>query len=369
MATNQISESCIMKCGYTIKKPNATRKSFAVHKKIYQLNAKPLQPIVKDNRLISINLNYRNNVLTFEQAHIQVKELITKFKKEQSAKDTTITKSEISGYNLKVYNSYMKSYYHGKPIVRKHNVTNEFNFALLAIEPLSIISDSKNDLQDMVDKAFNSKQSKRYVGRINQLLKFAGRDFTLFYKKAVFETVRYTSFADLKKVLAYVQDDDLKNLYYTLYCTGVRLGEAFVIQTRDIKKHNTIYIQNQMTEKKEIRILKNRKPHTTLILTEGLKYVKAWAALPRERKEELRSRCQQPLLHAVRKVYPADRDKQVSCHDLRHSYVIHLLDKGVPLDKCAKLIGDSIKTTEQYYAGFIATDNEIAFVTNILKKA
>lgn len=358
-----------MKCGFTIKKPNATRRSFAVHKKIYQENVKPLQPIVRDNRLDSINQNYKSGVLTFEQAHIQIKDLIAKLKKELTAKDNSITKNEISSYNLKVYTSFMKSYYHGKPIVRKHTVKNEFNFALLAIEPLSIISDSKNDLQDKVEKVFNSKQSKRYVGRINQLLKFAGRDFTLFYKKQVFESIRYTTLSDLKRVLAFVQDPDLKNLYYTLYCTGVRLGEAFVIGTRDIKKHNTIYIQNQMTEKKEIRVLKNRKPHNTLILDEGLSYVKKWAALPIERKEELRTRCQQPLLNAVRKCFPADKDKQVSCHDLRHSYVIHLLDKGVPLDKCAKLIGDSIKTTEQYYAGFIATDNEIQFVSKILKKA
>lgn len=356
-----------MRCGFTIKKPNGTRRTFSVHKKIYQLNAKPLQPILKDNRIDSINQNYKSGVLTFEQAHIQIKELIAQFKKELGAKDSAITKSQISSYNLNVYNGIIQHHYYGRPILRIHTVHNEFNFALLAIEPLSLISSSKNELQDKVDKAFNAKQSKRYVGRINQLLKFAGRNFTLFHKKPVIEPVRYTNFDDLKKLMTLIQDKDLVNLYYTLYSTGVRLGEAFVISSRDIKANNTIYIQNQMTEKKEIREIKNKKFHHTLILNEGLKYVKQWAALTRERKAELRTRCQHPLLKAVRSAYPGDVEKQVSCHDLRHSFVIHLLDRGVPLDKCAKLIGDSIKTVEQYYAGFIATDNEINFVTRILK--
>jgi hypothetical protein len=36
-----------------------------------------------------------------------------------------------------------------------------------------------------------------------------------------------------------------------------------------------------------------------------------------------------------------------------------MIDLGVSLDKVAKLIGDSIKTTEEYYTGFVVSDNEV----------
>ena len=88
-----------------------------------------------------------------------------------------------------------------------------------------------------------------------------------------------------------------------------------------------------------------------------------WAAI--ENKEEWRKCCQHPLINAARAVFK-DPKKQISPHSLRHSYCIHLIDRGVSLDKVAKLIGDSIKTTEEYYTGFIVSDNEVDIVKKVI---
>lgn len=44
--------------------------------------------------------------------------------------------------------------------------------------------------------------------------------------------------------------------------------------------------------------------------------------------------------------------KHLTCHMLRHSFATHLAMKGVALAEIAALLGDSIKVTEDHYAGF-----------------
>ena len=41
-------------------------------------------------------------------------------------------------------------------------------------------------------------------------------------------------------------------------------------------------------------------------------------------------------------------------------------NRNVSLDKVAKLIGDSIKTTEKYHTGFIVSDNEVDIVKKVI---
>lgn len=355
-----------MKCGYSIKKPGKDRRTFAVHWKIYDGGAKPKQPLVKDERIDAINSNFRSGILSYDEALLQLRSAVEQIRAELSAGDEVVKASQISEKNLKLYHAFMKDHYRGREIKRPHTIRNEFNFALLAIEPLSIISSSKAHLQDRVDEVFNDKQSRRYVGRINQLLVFANRDFKLHAKKRKHAKVRYVTLEELNTILAFVQDYDLKNLYTTLFCTGVRFGEAFTLKERDIKPNGTIYIQEQMTEKLEIREIKNSKPHHTIVLPEGMKAVKAWSALPHSKKESLRTRGQHPLTNAAKKAFQ-DKGRWISPHDLRHSYAIHMLGLGVPLDKVAKLIGDSLKTTEEYYAAFTMSENEVEFVQKIIK--
>lgn len=348
-----------MKCGFSIKKPNQTRRTFSVHKKIRLPDRTTQQPLVKDERLDAINASFKSGILNEDEALTQIKAVLDKIRAEESKGQALVTQAVISEKNLAAYKAFMKEHYTGKDLVRPQTVRNEFNFALLGIEPLSVVSSTRLELQKKCDSAFDPSQHRRYVGRINQLLKYCGRDFVLHTKKKRFSPIRYTDFPGLLTTLNRVQNPQLKLLYITLYATGVRLGEAFTIYSRDIKPNDSIYIQSQMDEKLEVREIKNRKPHHTVILPEGKAAVKAWAAISKAEKESLRTRCQHPLIIAS--------DYTLSPHDLRHSFAIHLLGLGVALDKVAKLIGDSIKTTEEYYAGFTMSSSEVDIVRAVLK--
>ncbi len=355
-----------MNLGFTIKKPTHGRRTFAVHRKIYRKNQKPLQPQIKDERLASINKNFKAQLLTEEQALIQVKKFIEDLKSELGlSKKRANIRNEILKANLRTFQKLWEDNYIGRDIVAPETCEREFLVALKAIDPLPLASATKVTLQKRVDEKFNEKQHKRYTGRINALLKFLGRPFILHRKRRPHQKVKHISYQELEKILKHIKAPELKALYITLFGTGMRLGEAFIINDRSLRKNGTIYVEHQLTKDLKVTGLKNGKPHSTLLLDICKQGYEDWAAV--EDKEKWRKCCQHPLINAARKVFK-DSERQISPHSLRHSYCIHLLGLGVPLDRVAKLIGDSIKTTEEYYTGFVITEDEVSFVKKIINQ-
>lgn len=326
---------------------------------------KPKQPIVKDESLDTINLNFKTGLITSDEALFLIKtQIIPRLKKEAGFQDKILIESLISEKNWNVFKQFWNKEYEGKSLISHYTAKQEFYVALKALEPLSLISSSRKEIQKKLDYEFNEVRHKRYSSRINALLRFLGRDFIINPKRRSTQEVRYVTWSEFQTVLSKVKDENLKNLYIVLYCTGLRLGEAFTINQRDLKTNGTIYITKQLDRLYKPRETKNRKNHRTLILKEGIEAFDKWSGL--ENKEKYRNIASHPLINASRKCFK-DKARQISPHDLRHSYVIHMLGLGVPLDRIAKFIGDTIQTTEKFYAGFVTSDNEIEFVKNIIK--
>lgn len=353
-----------MNYGFTVKKPTHGRRTFAIHKKIYQKTGKPLQPQVKDERLNSINSNFLAGLLSEEQALIQVKLLLENLRKEAGLSQVKANiRDQILKANYKTFEKLWEREYIGRDIVSPETAEREFLVAMKGIDPLPLASASKLDLQKKVDAIWDNRQHKRYVSRVNSLLKFLGRPFILHRKRRLHQEVKFVTFEELQKILNHVEAPELKALYLTLFGTGMRLGEAFMVDSRTLKRNGSLYVSQQMDKNLKIRGLKNSKPHHTVLLDICKQGFEDWANV--ENKEEWRKCCQHPLINAARKAFK-DSKRQISPHSLRHSYCIHLLGKGVPLDRVAKLIGDSIKTTEEYYAGYDMTTDEVSVVKRII---
>lgn len=357
-----------MRCGFSIKKPGKGRKSFSVHKKMHLPNGKVEQPLVKDEAIDTINLNYQRKIMTLEEAFLQIKTLIIpRLKKESGVKDKVLLESLISQKNWKVFKEYWAQVYELKQMASKASKDSaryHFLVALTALEPLSLLSSTAKEMQLHLNDKFDANVHKRYVGRLNTLLRFLGRGFIIHAKRRPKTSVRHVTWKEFQQILASVQDETLKSLYITLFSTGCRMGEVFVLKPRDLKANGTIYIHKQLRRDMEISDIKNSTPHHTIILEEGQEAFLKWAEF--DDKESYRKKSEHPLMIAAKKTFK-DKDRHISPHDLRHSYAIHMLGLGVPLDRVAKLLGDTVRTVEEHYAGFVMQDAEVDFVKRIIK--
>lgn len=353
--------------GFTVNPPNKTRRTFAITpyhrdtegKKIYGKQ-------LKNEALLSLNDNLKNGLIGLEQARLEIKNIILpSLKAHTGIVEKTNFNRLVGKQNLRAINKYWGDSYVGKDLVYPEKARAEIIKAISYIEPLSLITSSKKELQSKLDAVLKGSRHKRYGCRINQLLTFLGRGFILHLKRPEPASVHYLTWSELQTVLPHITNPVIQDIATVLFCTGVRLGEAFALNARDLKPDNSIYIYRQLDSELRTREIKNRKPHKTILLKEGREAFLRWVAVPD--KESYRHRVQHPIILAARKAFK-DKARQISPHDLRHSYVVHLLGLGVPLDKVAKLIGDTIKTTEQYYAGFVVSSNEIDFINQIIDK-
>lgn len=80
--------------------------------------------------------------------------------------------------------------------------------AVEAIGHLSLFSATKAELQDELKKRLSPRPNthRRVVSRLNQLLKFVGRDFQLVKMREVFNEVKYLSEKDLGMFLSHIEE-------------------------------------------------------------------------------------------------------------------------------------------------------------------
>ena len=72
------------------------------------------------------------------------------------------------------------------------------------------------------------------------------------------------------------------------------------------------------------------------------------------------------FLNVSRKIWGKSTARDISPHDLRRSFAIHLLsEKGFTITDVAFLLGDNESVVQDYYAGYSLTEN---MIINLKKK-
>jgi len=357
---------------YTILNPSNHRKTFNVEKRVFDLNTwKAISTKrIHHPTLESINLQYTSNKIDFTTARKNLDNLILTLYKSDKAISAVVHSTD----NLKTLELYLESRY---PIVRRRKLSDfnsaryECQRAIESLGNLSLLSATEKQIQDQVDSYCDgdSNRQRRIINKLKSILAFVrpNEHFELIKDQEEFRVVKHLTETEFNKVLPHLPKYH-QILASVCFHTGARVGETFAFSISDLReKRNTVLINKQITkedhEAQKVKSrTKNKKIRETFIFPEGISAFKKWVEIKESFTKSERLRLSEVMKAACIKVYPRNKDKHLVWHDLRHSYAIRLLDKGLTIDTVSKLIGDSSKVAEKHYTGFIVSEPSMDLV-------
>ncbi len=339
---------------FILKTPNIKekRQSFSILKQTIKPNGKKESKILKISVLDAINKRYKYSK-DFNTCLMQAKEVRKDLYDEQQKKEVQIVWHQD---NIKILDDYWKDEYEDRDIIDSNSAYNRLHRAITAVGNKSLVSTDKKTLQEQINKNNNGNKQREIISAINQLLKYLDRDFKLNKNRSTKHKIVYVTFDDFKENIDKIKDRRIKALHWIAITTGMRIGEIFAIRKENYHK-NIINILGQIDRKQNQRETKNRRNRKAYILKEGRKWTKYWCELPEKDKLELRNRKISDITNFI---------FGVKFHDLRHSYAIKLISKGVSLSLVAQSLGNNITVCQEYYAGFTLSDEGIETVAKIV---
>ena len=314
-----------------------------------------------------MNKQFHDSLLDFETAFAKVKVIREQLYKER---DIEKRKSVFNQVNLKILESYWESEYSHRSLVDEKSMYHDLKRAIECAGSLSLTVCTLTELQKEINRRFigSPNKQRRVVTRLNQILKFLGRDFQLRKVKEEWNDVKYLTPEEMAEVTRNLKDENFATLCWLGLLTGLRIGEIFSLRPERVQQ-TYLRVVKQVDTTNKLRQLKNRKPKKTYLLQGSHEYLSKWFDLEQTTKDRLRTINHARILKAACvKAFPAMSQKHCVFHDLRHSYAIHLLGKGVPIAQVAQSLGNSISVCEKYYTGFILTDHGIELIDKLLKE-
>jgi integrase len=315
--------------------------------------------------LDSINNSLKSGQIDPATALKNVRDLVDQLYKKDGAKVFTVTHSE---ENQRLLERFMDAQYAHRDLVDPMTARYEFERAIAALGPLSLVSASREQLQKQINTNLKGNKQRRVVGKLNQLLAWLGRDFSLARNKESIEDIKYLSESEFQKILEYLPNNYIRTLHEVCFYGGFRIGEAFALEPAFLnKKVSSIKVLKQIDKEGVKRQTKNRRQRDAYIFPQGLEAIERWFSERHNISLKERTQMSKRTKHACKAAFPKDPSKWLKFHDLRHSYAIALLSKGVSIALVAQSIGDSIRVAEKHYVGFILSSESIQMIDRIVK--
>lgn len=363
------------KVQYYLKCPSekTRQKKFTIVKRIIREDGTKEHSVVEDSRLDTINklwlTNQRKKEASRRECNLLIRDL---YKREFQRRGKLITSAD----NNKILELYLdKKYPKGKRRDMDFNaVRNETARCLRILGHESLTTITQEKLQACVDNLEADKQ-KRYVSRLRSILKTMGiTGIELYFSRSKRKRVSYITVEDLETLCSKIKHDSIGGLsgielcffYRTLFATGMRIGEALAVEPEDfVKGKYYIKVNKQLKQDKKIADTKNKKARKAVVISGYIDDVEAWVKFDKSKVN--RFEVAKYLSRKTKELF-TDKNKHISCHGLRHSYAIHLLRVvETTISNVATFLGDSIKTTEDYYIDFMVDDQTIENVVSKMK--
>lgn len=317
---------------------------------------------IQDLRIDAINKLYLSEEITEKTARNRLKavrnEIYRRAGKLPPPGDTD---------NLKVLDQFWRNYRKKhRRLTDPDSAKAKFRRAIELLGPINIVTATEEDLQDALDKKAKEKNwsdnnHQKMGGALRTILKFIGRpDVELFLNSKTKSEVDYLTEDEVKKLANSISDENLSSLVLSAFYTGMRIGELMFIKPASIKE-DAVNVKKQLKRDGTTANTKTGIERKAYIIPKGLPYVQKWAASSKKLPMK-----QENTSHYIRAKSERVLGKSIKFHDLRHSYAVHMVSKGAPLELVAQSMGNSVKVCERYYSGYQLTTMGIETLKKIL---
>lgn len=343
---------------YYIRSPSGNHKKFKIQAYIEPVRGSRTYLHDDDERYKAIetlvnpiNKQFLEGILDIENAKVILNDAITELYKKQNTKEIILKRVILSNENQKLLNKFWEEKYSSKILSDEASAKSDFIRALKLVDTLSLYTASAKDIQGCIKKlSKNTGQFRRAIDRLTEILKFLDRDIELMKPEEDIINPQYLTLTEVNKLASKAENREFEVLTHVLFGTGARLGEALAINKESIITEQHIFIGKQLTRKGLLKLPKRKKKGAVAVIKSEWEFVKEWSEL--DKSSFNRSKYYKWITETSRIIWPLDKSKWISPHDLRHSHAIYLLSKGATLTDISLNLRNRIEVCQKYYTGF-----------------
>lgn len=229
-------------------------------------------------------------------------------------------------------------------------------------QAITLLKDDRDTIYYKLESntQYSHENRRRLVCRVNALLTFIGRGFKIPKLKAKqIRKISHITEKELERFVIELKNEIDKVACRIIFYTGLRTGELFGFTLSDVDfEKNLINIDKQLTRDFKIEPPKSNKERDVIfpdLLKEDLK---KWFEFKDSEKELARNNLSKRFLSASRRIWGKVKHRDISPHDLRRSFAIHLIvEKDFSVTNVAFLLGDTEAVVQKYYSGYTISQN------------
>lgn len=333
----------------------------------------PLPEDLKE-KVNAINARFLKGAIAENEVKTLLETLVQMQYRKFEVQARAVRDARLSEINNKAFDAYWAGHYALKTKTKdKSSPRHDIKKALSLIEPLSVFTAEKHELEEAVIKnAGSPAKAARAIARLNEMLRWmerknsAGGRLKLEAPEVPKKKIQFCRADELEKIVGYIEDENLKLFSYVIFGSGLRVGEALALDSDSFAK-GIITVEYQLDKKGNLVPPKKGSAGQVVVIPGYEQYIARWIEI--EDKVKYRYSLYDALYEATRKAFPKGPTRVlVGPHDIRHGHAVHLLESGVPMTQVAQNLRNDIKVCTKYYTGFGHTEGTVEMLKKMLSK-
>ena len=285
------------------------------------------------------------------------KPIYNKFKEQYLLKDFNLTIEEL----IIKFLEYQKDYFTKATYLNYMSTLKDFKEFQKNKKIKELTQDDINKYITYAHKKNIASSVNTTTTRIKMLLGFARKNKYInevfyFQRNRIQQSMKeFLTREECEKLLEYCKNKDLEDIIVVVFSTGLRLCEATTLQWDNIDlKNKTIILHNKtyVTKTKKMRVIPlNDFAYSTIEKRFNMKNNEFVFTYKGKEWSSVTLQCQFKTL--VKEIFP---NKNLSFHNLRHSFASNAINAGVPIAIVAQILGHVNLTSTMIYT-HVATEN------------